>query len=58
MGTRIVVMKDGIVQQVADPQTIYNNPSNICVAGFIGSPQMNLLDGQVLEKGEEVYFKR
>ena len=42
MGTRIVVMKDGIVQQVATPQILYNNPENIFVAGFIGSPQMNL----------------
>ena len=41
MGTRIVVMKDGIVQQVDSPQEIYNNPANIFVAGFIGSPQMN-----------------
>lgn len=56
MGTRIVVMKDGIVQQVADPQTIYNKPSNIFVAGFIGSPQMNFLDGHLHEKGGEVYF--
>ncbi len=57
MGTRIVVMKDGLVQQVADPQTIYNQPSNMFVAGFIGSPQMNLLDGQLYEEGEDVYFK-
>lgn len=57
MGTRIVVMKDGIVQQVADPQTIYNHPSNMFVAGFIGSPQMNFLDGQLYEEGGEVYFK-
>lgn len=57
MGTRIVVMKDGIVQQVADPQTIYNQPANMFVAGFIGSPQMNFLDGQLYEEGGEVYFK-
>lgn len=47
MGTRIVVMKDGIVQQVDSPQEIYNNPANIFVAGFIGSPQMNFIDGTI-----------
>ncbi|SKC38215.1 ABC transporter ATP-binding protein [Maledivibacter halophilus] len=57
MGTRIVVMNDGIVQQVADPQTIYNYPSNIFVAGFIGSPQMNFLDGEIYEEDGEVVFK-
>ena len=49
MGTRIVVMKDGIVQQVDSPQEIYNNPANIFVAGFIGSPQMNFIDGTIKE---------
>lgn len=43
MGDRIVVMKDGVIQQVADPQTIYEHPANVFVAGFIGSPQMNFL---------------
>ncbi len=49
MGTRIVVMKDGIIQQVDTPQNIYNNPTNIFVAGFIGSPQMNFLEGVIKE---------
>ena len=44
MGDRIVVMKDGVVQQVDMPLNIYNNPSNKFVAGFIGSPAMNFLD--------------
>lgn len=44
MGTRIVVMKDGIIQQVDTPQFIYDHPANIFVAGFIGSPQMNFVD--------------
>ena len=44
MGDRIVVMKDGIVQQVDTPQNLYDFPCNMFVAGFIGSPQMNLLD--------------
>ncbi|MBC2580905.1 ABC transporter ATP-binding protein [Clostridium sp. DJ247] len=49
LGTRIVVMKDGIVQQVDTPQTLYNHPINIFVAGFIGSPQMNFIDGKLEE---------
>jgi multiple sugar transport system ATP-binding protein len=47
MGDRIVVMKDGIVQQVAAPQELYDRPANIFVAGFIGSPTMNFLKGTV-----------
>ena len=46
LGTRIVVMKDGIVQQVASPTVLYNKPDNIFVAGFIGSPQMNFIDAK------------
>ena len=57
MGTRIVVMKDGLVQQVDTPLNIYNNPSNLFVAGFIGSPQMNLLSGIAVEEGGKVYCK-
>lgn len=49
MGTRICVMNDGIVQQVADPRTIYNKPANVFVASFIGAPQMNFFNGKVLE---------
>ncbi|WP_072927496.1 ABC transporter ATP-binding protein [Nissabacter archeti] len=45
MATRIVVMKDGIVQQVGSPKTIYNRPCNMFVAGFIGSPAMNFIRG-------------
>ncbi|MDA3839387.1 MAG: sn-glycerol-3-phosphate ABC transporter ATP-binding protein UgpC [Candidatus Delongbacteria bacterium] len=45
MGDRIVVMKDGIIQQVDDPLTLYNKPVNKFVAGFIGMPQMNFFDG-------------
>ena len=44
LGTRIVVMKDGVVQQVDSPTNLYNAPDNLFVAGFIGSPQMNFLD--------------
>jgi len=49
MGTRIVVMKDGIIQQVAAPQEIYDHPANMFVASFIGSPQINLLQAKVVE---------
>ncbi len=55
MGTRIVVMKDGIVQQVDTPQNIYNYPTNLFVASFIGSPQMNFFDGQVSFEGDKAY---
>ncbi len=47
LGTRIVVMKDGIVQQVDTPQNLYDRPANLFVAGFMGSPQMNFLDAVV-----------
>ncbi len=47
MGDRIVVMKDGIIQQAATPQELYNNPINLFVAGFIGSPQMNFIDVKI-----------
>jgi multiple sugar transport system ATP-binding protein len=54
LGTRIVVMKDGVVQQVDTPQNLYNHPGNLFVAGFIGSPQMNFLDAKVEVKGKDV----
>jgi multiple sugar transport system ATP-binding protein len=47
MGTRIVVMKDGLIQQVADPITLYDKPVNKFVGGFIGSPAMNFMVGSV-----------
>lgn len=46
MGDRIVVLDKGAIQQVASPDEIYNNPQNILVAGFVGSPQMNFVDGE------------
>jgi multiple sugar transport system ATP-binding protein len=56
MGDRIVVMKDGIIQQIGDPVTIYENPTNKFVAGFIGTPPMNFIDGIVEKKSEGVFF--
>ncbi len=51
MGTRIVVMKDGIIQQVDNADGLYNDPQNLFVAGFIGSPQMNFIDSTIEEEG-------
>lgn len=56
MGNRIVVMKDGIVQQVADPTTLYDKPQNKFVAGFIGSPPMNFMQGKIIKVGGKFYF--
>ena len=47
LADRIAVMRGGIIQQLADPKTIYNKPSNLFVAGFIGSPSMSFLDGVI-----------
>ena len=49
MADRIVVMKDGFIQQVDTPQTLYSYPANLFVAGFIGSPQMNFIDSQLVK---------
>ena len=53
LGTRIVVMKDGVVQQVDTPQNLYDKPGNLFVAGFMGSPQMNFLDAVVDVQGDK-----
>ena len=57
LGTRIVVMKDGIVQQIDTPNNLYNKPCNLFVAGFIGSPQMNFMDAKVGVNGKDVTLK-
>ena len=54
LGTRIVVLKDGVIQQVDTPKRLYNEPQNLFVAGFIGSPQMNFIDAVCKVHGEEV----
>src|SRR5674476_499379 len=51
MGDRVAVMKDGVLQQVDTPLTLYDTPANLFVAGFIGSPAMNLMSGPVVEGG-------
>ncbi|NLD48191.1 MAG: sn-glycerol-3-phosphate ABC transporter ATP-binding protein UgpC [Clostridiaceae bacterium] len=56
MGTRIVVMKDGYIQQVDTPTNLYERPNNMFVAGFIGSPQMNFINAKVEKRGDEVHL--
>jgi multiple sugar transport system ATP-binding protein len=57
MGDRVAVMRDGRLEQVAAPQTLYDRPANLFVAGFIGSPAMNLLRGALLESDEGVVLQ-
>ncbi|MBQ7864525.1 MAG: sn-glycerol-3-phosphate ABC transporter ATP-binding protein UgpC, partial [Lachnospiraceae bacterium] len=54
LGTRIIVMKDGVIQQVDTPQNLYDRPDNLFVAGFMGSPQMNFINCQVEQAGSDV----
>jgi multiple sugar transport system ATP-binding protein len=56
MGDRIVVMNDGIIQQLDTPQNLYNRPRNVFVAGFIGTPQINFIDGVILQDGDQWYL--
>lgn len=56
MGTRIVVMKDGFVQQVDTPQALYEKPANVFVATFMGSPQMNTFTAKVDKRGSDLYL--
>ena len=57
MGTRIVVMKSGLVQQVDTPQNLYLYPCNLFVAGFIGSPQMNFIEAKLVKEGEDFFVE-
>ena len=50
LGDRIVIMKDGFIQQIGTPQEVFNHPYNLFVAGFIGSPQMNMFDAKLVKK--------
>lgn len=56
MGDRIVVMKDGVIQQVDTPQRLYDYPVNMFVASFIGSPQMNFIDGRLERESDGIYI--
>ena len=55
MASRIVVMKDGLIQQVDTPQNLYDLPCNVFVAGFIGTPQMNFINATLTKENNEVY---
>jgi multiple sugar transport system ATP-binding protein len=57
LADRIAIMKSGVIQQLDDPQTIYNRPRNRFVAGFIGSPSMNFLKGELADEGGACVFK-
>ncbi len=56
LGNRIAVMKDGSIQQLAEPITVYDKPVNQFVAGFIGTPPMNFMDGRIIKKDSKFYF--
>jgi multiple sugar transport system ATP-binding protein len=56
MGDRIAIIKDGLLQQVADPITVYDHPANKFVAGFVGSPPMNFMEGRIIKKDGRIYF--
>ena len=58
LGDRIVIMKDGFIQQIGTPQEVFNHPFNLFVAGFIGSPQMNFFDAELKTDAEGTYFVR
>jgi multiple sugar transport system ATP-binding protein len=58
LGQRVAVMKEGVIQQVAAPMDVYERPANLFVAGFIGSPPMNFLEGTVSGKGDELVFQQ
>ena len=57
LGDRIVIMKDGYVQQVGTPREVFSHPSNIFVAGFIGTPQMNFFDARLVRQGERYFVE-
>ncbi|MBE5901052.1 MAG: sn-glycerol-3-phosphate ABC transporter ATP-binding protein UgpC [Lachnospiraceae bacterium] len=57
LGDRIVVMKDAYIQQIGTPQEVFNHPANTFVAGFIGTPQMNFFEGELLREGNDYSVK-
>ena len=57
LGDRVVVMKDGVIQQSASALDVYHHPENRFVAGFLGSPPMNFFEGRVAREGERLYFE-
>ncbi len=57
LGDRIVIMKDGFIQQIGTPQEVFNHPYNLFVAGFIGTPQMNLFDAELVKENGKYAVK-
>ncbi len=57
LGDRIVIMRDGMVQQIGTPQDVFDHPANLFVAGFIGVPQMNYFDAELVREGAEYVVK-
>jgi len=57
LGDRIVIMKDGFIQQIGTPQEVFSHPKNVFVAGFIGTPQMNFFDAKLVKKGDTYYVQ-
>ncbi|WP_099826484.1 ABC transporter ATP-binding protein [Oceaniglobus indicus] len=57
MADRVVVLRAGVVEQAADPITLYERPANLFVAGFIGAPSMNMLEGRLEQVGDELFFR-
>ncbi len=57
LGDRIVVMKDGVVQQIGTPQEVFDNPVNSFVGGFIGTPQMNFIEGELIRENDDYYIE-
>ena len=57
LGDRIVIMRDGYIQQIGTPQEVFNNPRNLFVAGFIGTPQMNFFDANLVREGDKFFVE-
>ncbi len=57
LGDRIVIMRDGYIQQIGTPQDVFNHPANLFVAGFIGMPVMNFFDAKLIREGEKFFVQ-
>ena len=57
LGDRIVIMRDGYIQQIGTPQEVFNHPANLFVAGFIGMPQMNFFDAKLIREGNTFFVE-
>ena len=55
LGDRIVIMRDGFIQQIGTPQEVFDKPANLFVAGFIGTPQMNFFDAELKTRRRQVH---